>query len=242
MFICMLCSYSKTHMHAVQMVHMWVNRYIHMTSQGIKYKATDMQFNSISDRWKWHSSHMCNKVETTYGDKCLPQYCICTWAQKYKYAEVRWCFAHRQAYHFFTLVHCRGRMPKLGKLQSPSDNLTVVLGVSVGLVCKEQESVKVFVHWVLHQLIHEMKQCCFTYTWSCWPTMKQRVMSYMENCDSESWVHHVQPQIKQLKSCYPSLMKPANFEYCQEMKMSNWWSSETWMVSYWLVFYQCNLQ
>jgi len=133
-------------------------------------------------------------------------------------------------------------MPKLGKSQSPLDNLTVVLGVSVGLVCKELELIKVSIHWMLHQLIHEMKQCCFTYTWSCWHTMKQRVMSYMENCDSESRVHHVQPQIKQLKSCYPSLMKPAYFEYCQELKMSNWWSSETWMVPYWLVFYQCILQ
>lgn len=103
------------------------------------------------------------------------------------YAEVQWCCAHRQAYHFFTLIHCRGRMPKLGKSQRPLDNLTVVLGVSVGLVCKELELIKVFVHWVLHQLIHEMKQCCFTYTWSCWPTMKQRVMSYMENCDRQ-WV------------------------------------------------------
>lgn len=102
-----------------------------------------------------------------------------------KYAEVQWCFAHRQAYHLFTLVHCRGKMPKLGKSRSPLDNLTVVVGESVGLVCKELELIKVFVHWVLHQLIHEMKQFRFTYTWSCWPTMKHRVMSYMENCDRQ---------------------------------------------------------
>jgi len=37
-------------------------------------------------------------------------------------------------------------MPKLGKSQRPLDNLTVVLGVSVGLVCKELELIKVFVH------------------------------------------------------------------------------------------------
>jgi hypothetical protein len=48
-------------------------------------------------------------------------------------------------------------MPKLGKSKSPLDNLTVVLGVSVGLVCNELELIKVLVHGVLYQLIHEMK-------------------------------------------------------------------------------------
>jgi len=48
-------------------------------------------------------------------------------------------------------------MPKLRKSKSPSHNLTVVLGVSVGLVCKELELIKVLVHGVLYQLIREMK-------------------------------------------------------------------------------------
>jgi len=47
-------------------------------------------------------------------------------------------------------------MPKLGKSKSPLHNLTVVL-VSVGLVCKELELIKVLVHGVLYQLIHEME-------------------------------------------------------------------------------------
>jgi hypothetical protein len=53
--------------------------------------------------------------------------------------------AYRQAYHVFTLVHYRDRMPNLGKSQSPLDSLTVVLGVCVGLVCKELELIKVLV-------------------------------------------------------------------------------------------------